>query len=190
MTLVHAGTLHDPAFAEPILLAMESLTAGQESLLRLVVIGDDTPWKRALDALRMGRPPWMAWRGVVDSQTAREGIQNASVLLLPAPLPRFRKILLGKLLTYLGARRPILGVVPKGCEMEQVLTASADIRMVRPWEAEGVKRALTALLEEHRAGTLQAPRVEEDRVLRYTREAQAGALARVFDEVLMESTGS
>ncbi len=183
LTLVHAGTLHDPEYARPVVEAVARLHGHTPGALRLVVYGDPSPWKALLEPLGWAAAPWMELRGVVDPEAAREAVRNASALLLPAPHPGFRRIVLGKLLTYLGARRPILGVVPSGSEMEEVIRRAADGRMVRPWEAAGVLKALEGLLEDHRAGRLQEPRVEASRTADFTREAQTRRLAAVFEAV-------
>ena len=93
----------------------------------------------------------------------------ASVLLLFYPHPRFSRVIAGKLFSYLGARRPILGVVPEGSDMEGLIQTAGDGRMVPDWNVAGIMARLQELLGEHREGALQAPRVPEE-VVRSARE--------------------
>lgn len=184
MTIVHAGTLHAPEYALPFLRAAASVEREKPGSLLFLGLGDPAPWLEAIQSLELFDLPWIVLRGNVLSEEAQEVIWRGSVLLLPAPHPRFRLILLGKLFSYLGARRPILGVVPPGSEMEALIRQAGDGRLVPEWDEEGIRRQLEALLEDHRAGRLQHLRVPEDRVAPFTRETRSIALARFLDEVL------
>lgn len=186
MTLVHAGTLHEPEFAVPVFEALAVLERAHPGSLRLLVYGDPQPWRRALELLGAGHPSWIELVGNVSPEDAQNAIWGASALLLPAPHRRFRPIVLGKLFSYLGSRRPILGVVPPGSEMEDLIRRAGDGRLVPEWDVDGIRLRLEALLKEHRAGRLQAPMVPEKRVAPFTRKARAGDLARVLGEALAE----
>jgi hypothetical protein len=129
-------------------------------------------------------------RGVVASDVAVAGMASASALLLFYPHPRFAKVISGKLFSYLGVRRPILGAVPPGSEMEAMIRGAGDGRMIPEWDVPGIVAQLEGLLKEHKEGRLQEPRVSEEVVLPFTREARGGALASVLDRVVERRAGS
>jgi hypothetical protein len=184
LALVHAGTVHDPDYLRPLVEALFRIQERSSAEFRLIGYGERGPWLSLLSNLGVELPSWLELRGVVDPGQAQEAIRDASALVLAAPHPRFQLILSGKLLTYLGARRPIFGTVPEGSEMDRVIREVAEGWMVRPWTTERVELALLDLLDAHGAGRLQDPTVEEDRVRPFTREAQTRKLAGVFDEAI------
>lgn len=184
MTLVHAGTLQDPAYLAPLLAAVATLEADRPGSVRIISHGDRGPWRTALQDLELGEPDWVDLRGVVSPDTANRAMAGASALLLFYPHIRFARVISGKLFSYLGARRPILGVVPPGSEMEELIFQAGDGWLVPEWDEAGIRRQLNGLLEEHRHGRLQSPRVPAEAVASFTRKARAGDLARVLEEVL------
>ncbi len=97
--------------------------------------------------------------------------------------PREHLVVPGKLYEYLGARRPVLAAVPPGTEMDRLLRAHGDARVPDPYDVRTTYALLRTLLEEHRRGALQAPRVDERTVAPLTRRAATARLAGILDAV-------
>jgi hypothetical protein len=85
----------------------------------------------------------------------------------------------GKTYEYIGARKPILGLVPEGF-MEQTILEAGGIT-VRPNDVAGIKRSIEEFHSRFRQGTLKGPR--EDIVDKYNRVTLTGSLVRVFESL-------
>jgi len=85
----------------------------------------------------------------------------------------------GKVYEYIGARKPILGLLPDGYLKTTILEAGGTA--VPPKDAAGVKRALEEFLMLHEKRQLKGPR--EDVVEKYNRVALTGALAKLFESL-------
>jgi glycosyltransferase involved in cell wall biosynthesis len=85
----------------------------------------------------------------------------------------------GKVYEYIGARKPILGLVPDGYLKTTILEAGGTT--VPPTDAAGVKRALEEFLMLHEKRQLKGP--GGDVVEKYDRVALTGALARLFESL-------
>ena len=68
-----------------------------------------------------------------------------------------RQHVAAKLMDYLGARRPIVGIISASSEMARLAADYGDLRLVDPYTEEGVAAVVEALLAEHREGLLQRP---------------------------------
>ena len=108
---------------------------------------------------------------------AREAMAESSVMLLVQEHPAYRVALPGKIFEYIGARRPILAICPPMTEMLDVMREHADVWHVLPGDRSGLLLALEQLIDEHRAGRLQAPRVEPATVASLQRSEQARQLS-------------
>ena len=108
---------------------------------------------------------------------------DSSALLLVQRHPAYRMALPGKLFEYIGARRPIVAVVPPGTEMETLVEGHADARVVPAEQPELIAATVERLLAEHGAGELQAPRVPAEVTAGLERRAQARKLAGILDAV-------
>jgi glycosyltransferase involved in cell wall biosynthesis len=181
MRLVYVGTVHPPEDVGPILQVLDRVHARCPGSFELQVVGPTEAW-RATHSGAIDRP-WLALRGVVSMDAARQTVADASVLLLQRD-PLFRIALPGKMFEYIGARRPILAVVPPGSEMESVLRAHADTRLVRLEDPDHFIAAVELLLEEHRSGKLQRPRVPPETTAPLHRSQQVARLAEIFANVL------
>jgi hypothetical protein len=79
---------------------------------------------------------------------------SANIVLVPSA--QRNQHVAAKLMEYLGARRPIVGVVSKDSEMAQLGREYGDMRLVDPYSETTVAETIGQLLAEHEAGTLQA----------------------------------
>lgn len=184
MALVHAGTLHHPGFARPLLEALLAMEGEGGPGLELHVYGPQGPWREVLSELGRSEPPhWMSLMGLVTPGEAQRAMTRASALLLLLPDQAYARVISGKLLAYLGARRPVFGILPQGSEMETLVGELGEGWWVRPWARDGVREALGALLAKHREGSLQAPTGSEALLRELTRTSLTGTLAGVFRQV-------
>lgn len=173
---LYAGTVDPGERPDVILDAFSRLEAKAPGTFLLRILGPEEPWRSAGDE----PPAWIRFEGVVTAAAAREAMVRGSALLLLQGHPAYGQILRGKAFEYIGARRPILAVLPPEAEMAQILRDHADVRVVAAYDVEQIAAELERLVEEHRAGALAEPRVPEERTLSLTRDAQA----RTLDEIL------
>ncbi len=179
--LVYAGTVAPLERVQPLLEALDGLFERVGPLFRLRVLGPSGPWES--DASAPPRP-WLQLDGLVIPDRAREAMAGASANVLIRAHEAYASILPGKLFEYLGARRPVLAAVVPGSEMEDLISAHGDGRLVVPNESAAFRSELERLLQEHRRGELQQPRVPSALVESLQRRSQTGRLAGVFDELV------
>lgn len=117
---------------------------------------------------------------IAHAETLDKQVNADVLLLLEWTDPSFKGFFSGKVFEYLGARRPILAIGPRGGVIDQLLQETRAGVMAT--SAEDVRRALTELLRS--ADVHGSPRYEGDAtaVRRYTRREQARALAAVLNE--------
>jgi len=109
-------------------------------------------------------------------------MRAADVLLLLEPAERDVGVP-AKLFEYVGAGRPILAAAGTSPHLEPVLTRSgAPYRLVGAADVAGIRRALLELVNGVAAGTI-VPGPEQGRQ-EFTREAMAGRLAAMLDELI------
>jgi hypothetical protein len=177
MTILYAGTVAPGEDMAPVLAELDLVQARDPGSFRLRVLGPAEPWRSERERT------WLALDGVVSPARAREALASSSALLLVQRHPAYRTVIPGKLFEYVGARRPVLAVCPPGSEMESLLRAYGDVRAIDPDRLGEFPAAVAGLLAEHRAGTLQRPRVDASVVAPLRRSEQAKQLAAVLDSV-------
>ena len=182
MTILHAGTVAEGEDMAPLLAILDRIHARHPGAFRLRVLGPTEAWQS--EAAAHPDRAWLHLDGVVSPERAREAMAESSVLLLVRTHAGYRTILPGKAFEYIGARRPILGVVVPDSEMESLVRDHADARLVDPGRIDGLGDAVERLLAEHRAGQIQEARVPEALVMPLRRSEQARKLAAIFAEVV------
>ena len=85
----------------------------------------------------------------------------------------------GKTYEYIGARKPILGLVPDGFLKTAILEAGG--RTVSPHDVRGIMKALEELLSAYDKRQLKGPRPEV--VEKYSRVALTGGLVKIFESL-------
>ena len=85
----------------------------------------------------------------------------------------------GKVYEYIGARKPILGLVPEGY-LKGVIEEAGGIA-VGPRDVPAIKRALEDLLALHEKRRLAGPRSEV--VEKYDRVALTGSMVKLFESL-------
>ena len=178
MTILYAGTVAPGEDVGPLLAALDAVDRRDPSRFRLHVLGPSQPWEAGARRL-----PWLRLDGLVSPQEARLRMAGSSVLLLLHQHPAYWLAVPGKAYEYLGVRRPILAVIPRGSEMESVISRHGDARVVDLDDPVELSAAMEALLADHRAGRLQAPRVETSVAAPLRRLEQAKQLAAIFERV-------
>jgi glycosyltransferase involved in cell wall biosynthesis len=182
MELIHAGSVPPGISVLPLLRGVGRVARARPGEVRLRVVGPREPWHAA--ATSLGGLDWLQLDGLIDPPTARWRVAAASVSVLLRPGEVNRQYVSAKLMDYLGARRPILGVISPTGEMAQLARDYGDLRLVEPNTEASVALAVEALLREHRQGHLHDA-VEGRRPLaELTRQAQSARLAAVLEAVL------
>jgi hypothetical protein len=179
LLLLYAGTVAAGEDTRPVLSALDAVHARHPGCLRLRVLGPSEPWQHG-----HGERPWLEFGGVVTPAQAREAMAESSALLLLQGHPAYRNVIPGKLFEYVGARRPIVAICPQGAEMEQVLHAHADVRVVRRSRQSDLTAVVEQLLREHQSGEIQRPMVSLSAVAPLRRETQFARLADILARVL------
>jgi glycosyltransferase involved in cell wall biosynthesis len=85
----------------------------------------------------------------------------------------------GKVYEYIGARKPILGLVPEGYLKSTILEAGGTL--VAPQDVTAIKNAIEEFLMLHEKRQLKGPR--PDVVEKYDRRALTGSLAKLFESL-------
>jgi glycosyltransferase involved in cell wall biosynthesis len=117
-------------------------------------------------------------------EVVRREKRSHALLLIKHDDERYRGLVPGKLFEYIGARRPILGVVPEG-------EAAAIIRDLRRGEVAplgdpaAVAAALERMYDRRRAGDLDRA-YALDEVPRYSRRAETEELSRALERLIGE----
>ena len=175
MTILYGGTVSAGEYMGSFLSALDALERRRPGAFRLRVLGPPEPWESSPGS--GADRPWLELPGLVSPARAREAMAESSVMLLVQEHPAYRIALPGKIFEYMGARRPILAICPAMTEMLDVMREHADVWHVAPGDRAGLLLALEQLIDEHRGGRLQAPRVEPARVASLQRSEQARHLS-------------
>jgi hypothetical protein len=175
---VLTGTVFEGERPDVLLSAFARLNERAPGSFRFRVFGPPEPWTPP----SMPAPPWLELRGVVTPAAARQAVLSSTATVLLQHHPARLQILSGKAFEYIGARRPIIAVVPTETEMAEVLRSHADVRLVPAYNVDLLAAELERLVQEHSAGALVRPTVPEDAVEPLSRDGQT----RILDEILLE----
>jgi glycosyltransferase involved in cell wall biosynthesis len=180
ITLCHAGVLFGRRSPEPLFLALARVLEKRPSLrdrLRLDLVGVappemlQTPGARALPA------GLVRVVGTVGYLESLQRMYDADLLVLIEANTRHNLFLSSKLLDYLGANTPIVGLAPKGAS-EDIL-ADVGCWHARPDDLEGIARVLEEALD-YVSGDRIGPWCREDRRRSYdNREVAARWLSLI-----------
>ncbi len=103
------------------------------------------------------------------------------LLLIPEAGGRGKGVLSGKVFEYLAADRPILAVVPPdGAAAELIRSAAAGV-VVAPDDVDGIVGALRDFHARWRAGTLDAPALDEEWRTKVSRRSRVQDFADVLE---------
>jgi hypothetical protein len=181
MELVYAGGVTAGEDLEPLIRALDRVYSDDPEAFTLKVLGPAEPWTRF--ASGSDDRPWLELEGVVSPARAREAVVRGSALLLVQRNPAYDTTLPGKAFEYIGSRRPIIAIISPDREVATMLRARSDVRLVAPGAIDSVGAEVERLIAEHRAGTLQGPRVPREVVAPLERSEQARQLAEILGRV-------
>ena len=163
MRVLYAGTFHGPRTPSPLLIGIDLLRQRDPAVvadLDVVFLGDQSETvekeirKYNLEGTVRIQPriPYLSCLAL---------LQNADVLLVIDPPLSVNLFFPSKLVDYLGARRPILGLTPSNGPTAQILH-SMDQPVVSPGDYDRIAYELSELLRAWREGTLvkRSPRSE------------------------------
>jgi glycosyltransferase involved in cell wall biosynthesis len=120
--------------------------------------------------------------GIVPSHQAIGAQCGADILLLIIGKGEGKAILTGKVFEYLGARKPILAVVPPDGEAAKLIQQTNAGIVVDPDDTGAIVHALEDLYAKwERGGIPYVPDVDE--VNRYSRVEQARQLSNLFEQI-------
>ncbi len=191
LRLAHTGMLTLTRSARGLLEGLQQLYARRPELrgtVQLDLVGsresDNDAWVE-----RLGLRDDVRLRGYVSHREAIAAMRQADVLVLVKHTePRYRGLIPGKMYEYLGAGRPILGLVPES-EAADLLRGLGCAEIAAPDDPAGIAMALERFAEAHRAGALAARYPVPD-VTRYTRTDQARTLGALLDTMVTKHAGS
>lgn len=181
--VVYAGTLYYPyQDPRPFLEALKNLRGQGADLssFRLQYMGRDGELLVKL-ASDHGVADLVQNLGQLDYAEALARQKGASALLYVQWEPAGETSASGKLMQYLGARRPVLAVVPTPGEADRLLDESGAGVVSR--DAGEIVRVLCGWLEEHRASGSPAYRGKAGAIERFSYRSACGKLAGILDEL-------
>jgi len=168
----------------PILDAVAGIVPGSVPPFRFEFLGRTEYAKGAdlaAEARLRGLSESIVCRGQVTYRQTLDEMAGADVLLLMDTLNRHIGVP-AKLYEYLGAGRPVLATGESGGDLAAVLGQSGvPFRIARPDDPAAIRSAVVDLVNGVANHSL--PPVCDDSRLRFTREALAGRLARLFDSL-------
>ncbi len=160
LLLTYTGTFNDalppsPADQTPYYLieAIARLDARHRSLLRVRLVGNLGPCYRAY-IRRRGLEDVIEVRGSVSHTLSLQHQLASDVLLVVVhDSPRAPAVLTGKLVEYVGARKPILALAPEG-EASKLVRSHGLGWVEPPRDAERIRARLAQLIEGWQRGSL------------------------------------
>lgn len=181
--MVYAGTMYYPyQDPRPFLEALKALReeGADLSSFRLQYMGRDGELLAKL-ASDSGVADLVEDLGQVEYANALARQKGASALLYVQWEPAGETSASGKLMQYLGAKRPVLAVVPTPGEADALLEKCGAGVAVR--EPEEIRRVLAGWIEEHRASGRLTYRGTVGAIEQFSYRSACGKIAGILDEL-------
>lgn len=187
--LTYTGTFQGSIRADALLAAVAALRSNGSPVmrdLRVRFVGAlDADTETAVSTHGLGDV--VLSRGYVSHAEAVDEMVSADVLLLVlGPEAASADIVSAKLPEYLGARKPVLALVPDGLAADVVRRSGAG-EVVHPGDVDGVAAALERLHVRWREGTL--PKPSPDVVAEFDRSKLVARYSTILEQVVEEGTG-
>lgn len=183
MHLLYTGVFYDVQTPDFFLKGLALALAKQPSMrgtLQASFVGLVPEASKAL-VTRLGLEDMVSYRGYLDHQQTVALQQAADILWLTVGKREgAEQISTSKLFEYIGTRKPILALVPDGAAKQTVEAYGAGV-VVDPEDSEGIGKEIIRLYDQWRQRVL--PKPKEDNVQRYNRQAIAGEVADLLEEV-------
>jgi glycosyltransferase involved in cell wall biosynthesis len=180
--LTYVGSLYGDRDAAPVLQAVRALAhAGRIDPARFEVRVVGNVWlPGGLDA---GGTVPVTTTGFVDRDTALGEMRRASALLFYAPAST--RATSGKIFEYLACGRPVLAVARRDNLAHTLVDELGAGAVAEPDDPPGIERAVAALYDRWRAGTLAVgPEVRERTLARFSRRRLTADLARALEQAI------
>lgn len=149
------GDIQPDTFLDAVKRALD-LDPALDHELRVTIVGPaNAELRHTINGRGLGEV--VKTTGFVSHEAAVREMEAADALLLVlADLPHLRATLTGKLPEYLGARRPVLALVPPGVARE-VLQRTHAAEIISPRDPDAAADAIVRLHRQWKAGTLPVP---------------------------------
>lgn len=185
MVLLHAGSLYAGRSPQALLEALALLAqrdAAAARVTRLVFAGRTGAYHSMIEAACTSLP--VSFLGeLTHGEVAALMRQAAANVLLLAGGPGTGGDLSSKLFEYLGSRRPILAITPRGGAAARFLARHEHVWQADNEDVEAIAAALREMARAWREGRLAARR-STTRLGALTREFQTGLLDRAMRQAL------
>ncbi len=183
-TITYTGILYGTRTPEYLLRAVKAATDELPCLrrdLRLVFVGTfQAPYREAAE--RLGLTDLLQTPGYVSHRESVQYMLQADVLLLVMHTgPGYADVFPAKVFEYLGARKPVLGLVPEG-GVAQLLRSSGIDTLALPDDVPAIKTTLLECYRRWKRGELHGPTVSLPP--EYTRRGAAARLAGLLDGLM------
>jgi len=176
MNITHAGVFYGGRSPGPFLRAVKRLSETDPDLfaaLELTFVGVmQAQYRRMIG--RLGLEDKVTLTGYLEHGECVRRMQASDVLWLTLDNDRQSP---GKLYEYLGARKPILALVPDGF-VRQTLEDTGAAVICPPDDENAIAAAIKGLYGMHSGAGLPVP--DEKEVLRYDRVGITGELSKIF----------
>jgi len=184
ITLLHSGIIYksarDPTQLFVAIAALKDKGLVSSGILQVVLraSGDEAEYGRDLESLRIQDivrlEPAIDYVGALREMLTVDGLLILQASNCNAQIP-------AKFYEYLRANRPIIALTDPAGDTARALESAGVGLIARLDSAEDIQVALMRCIEQIRNGTWS--RAPQETVSRYSRQAQAGELARVFTEL-------
>jgi glycosyltransferase involved in cell wall biosynthesis len=180
--ILHAGELYAGRDPRPFLAALGQLNA-EGSPIEAEFLGRNTEhaFNFAAEVRQLGLDAVVSTPGQVPYDVSLGKMQRADILLL-FQRTGYNLGIPAKLYEYLGAGRAILAISEPDSDIAWVLRESKVLhRIAAPTDVPGIRRALTELISEVRAGRPAVP--DPEALAQFTRERMAQRFADCLDRL-------
>ncbi|SMO31994.1 glycosyltransferase [Gracilimonas mengyeensis] len=183
LTFLYSGTFYPDSRPDTFLRAWAELLKESPSLKERVELQfqgrlENAHWK-LINELNL--KDLVVDFGYVDHDTAVRNLLRADVLWLIVGHKKNAEIIsLGKTSEYFAARKPILGLVPKGSARDMLLNYG-NAFIAAPYHISQIKKQLEVILKHKRNGDWPEP--SEEVIQSFNRRKLTGELTRMFDQI-------
>jgi glycosyltransferase involved in cell wall biosynthesis len=190
MVFRHLGTLYGPRTPEPLFRALARLKKRDAGILEGVtfeMVGPCYPpslmdgWLSPFDL-----EATVTYRPTVPYLRSLNLMAGSNALILMDAPAEVNVFLPSKLIDYVGAGRPVLGITPARGPSADLIGEAGGI-VIDPGDTDGIADAVRTYVDEHRAGTLTR-RAPDDRLRsRYDVNHIATEFRELVDEAIVQS---
>lgn len=187
MRLVYSGVFYDVQTPDVFLRALAALVKRRPEVkdrIEAVFVGLVPPYMERL-VRELDIASLVHISGYIEHREVMNYLTDADVLWLTiGNRPGAEGISTGKLYEYMGARKPILGLVPDGVA-RRTLEAYGASFIAEPDNLDDVSTQIEVLFEHWESGTLPVP--DFDFINRFDRKKITGVLATQFESQLIDN---